>query len=113
MDFGTWFGKLLVAIHKENIAMLEDLFIYDKYNITLGGTAAHKAITQHCLQSAQWLLEQGDLIGVLQMNGSPCWLSYNRYIISLPFFPNPISYIYTAYQRAGQPKWDINTIFWL
>jgi len=52
MDFDTWFGKLLVAIHKENIVMLEDLFIYDEYNITLGGTAVHKAIAQDCLQSA-------------------------------------------------------------
>jgi len=28
MDFNEWFGKLVVAIHEENIAMLEDLFIY-------------------------------------------------------------------------------------
>jgi len=32
--------------------MLEDLFIYDEYNITLGGITVHKAIDQDCLQSA-------------------------------------------------------------
>jgi hypothetical protein len=52
MDFNTWFGKLVVAIHEENIAILEDFFIYDEYDLTIGGTAVHDAISHDCLQSA-------------------------------------------------------------
>jgi len=44
IDFNTWFGKLVMAIHEENIAMLEDLFIYNKYDLIIGGTAVHDAI---------------------------------------------------------------------
>jgi len=53
MDFNTWFGKLVVAIHEENIAMLEDLFIYDKYDLTIGGIAVHDAI-YHNLPNGFW-----------------------------------------------------------
>jgi len=62
-----------VAIHEENIAMLEDLFIYDEYDITLGGTTVHKAIAQDCLQSAQWLLEHFCLIGRFDWYASDEW----------------------------------------
>jgi len=52
VDFNTLFGKLVVAIHEENIAMLEDLFIFHEYDLTIGGTAVHDAISHNCLQSA-------------------------------------------------------------
>jgi len=60
MDFNTWFGKL---VHEENIAMLEDLFIYDEYDLTIGGATVHDAISHNCLQSSQWLLEHFCPIG--------------------------------------------------